>query len=173
MLAELDALKAYYEREVGGRYFINIEDFSRTFLLQNWKLGALFFEYLKWQRNLRKIYFDDFVVIMENFHCKKSLKHKILHLYQVGTNHKMLDINQQNRLSFWDIKRGFFLIHQKEKEEQVNHFVFSIFKRFNKSHLGTISKEEFLAVFNDPGLNKSVHNLMTIDFVKLKEVRFN
>lgn len=83
-LDELDALKKYYQAEVRGKYFINIEDFSDTFLVRNWKLGALFFEYLKWKRNLRKIYFDDFVVVMESFHPKKSLKHKILHLYQVS-----------------------------------------------------------------------------------------
>lgn len=72
-------------------------------------------------------------------------------------------------LTFWDIKRGFYFIYKGEKEEYVNHFVFSIFRRFEKSHLGTISQNEFLEIFNDPDLNLAVYRLMTIDFLKLRK----
>lgn len=91
-------MKKYYQSEVKRKYFINIEDFEDTHLIRNWKLGTLFFEYLKWKRNLRKIYFDDLVILLERFHSKKSLKNKILYLFEVTCIRQLcpLSINTLN-----------------------------------------------------------------------------
>ena len=76
-------LKEYFESITCGNKFINIEEFRKIAIIEKWKTGKLLYEFLKWKRNLRKIYFEDFGQILEIFHENRSFRSKIKFLFEV------------------------------------------------------------------------------------------
>ena len=85
----------------------------------------------------------------------------------------MLDFNENGFLTFWDMKRGYYMIFPEKNEDQINYYIKSLFRHYKMPPSGNISFEQFFESFNDPLINKQMYSLLTINFQKINRLVSN